>query len=459
MSSLGNVATPTLTRQSSFLIAAPIARDREADLRRLLLTMNNLPGMANPDNPLVPFGRFGALHFARFMILNDATLGDLSVFGPDAQFPDAPIYLAFQGECDGPADMLLVELANRAGDGLRRIFAFCRDFDLDGDLLQWMRRYSVKPSASYVNWIGRTVLQIHEEAELHRALTQYLAECSSADKPQAIRRALVSKVRERGPRLTSSPSSSLGWRVWRLLYLLLPIVLIVVLPAVVLPACAAQKVYAAALLIIAIAALVFLVLLRRHENLDPDVQSAPIPPSDAHLAALGAVLDRDVTNQYTALGSFKPGWFSRWTTTVVWWLVDLATPILYPHGNLARIKTIHFAHWIFLDGKRRGLFVSNYDGSSESYMDDFVNKVAYGLNLTFSRGLGYPRTRFLLLGGAMREQEFKNVQRRHALPTEVWYKAYPGLTLVDIARNTRIRQGLARGTMTNSEIRRWLSEI
>jgi hypothetical protein len=92
-------------------------------------------------------------------------------------------------------------------------------------------------------------------------------------------------------------------------------------------------------------------------------------------------------------------------------------------------------------------------------MDDFVNKVSFGLNLTFSRGLGFPRTRFLLLGGAMLEQEFKNVQRRHALPTEVWYKAYPGLTLVDIARNTRIRQGLARGTMTDSEMRRWLSEI
>jgi len=205
--------------------------------------------------------------------------------------------------------------------------------------------------------------------------------------------------------------------------------------------------------------LVFLVLLRRHETQDPDVQSAPIPPSDAHLAALGALQDHDVTNQYTAFGSFKPGWFSRWTTTVVWWLVDLATPILYPHGNLARIKTIHFAHWIFLDGKRRGLFVSNYDGSSESYMDDFVNKVSFGLNLTFSRGVGYPRTRFLLWGGASLEQDFKNVQRRHALPTEVWYKAYPGLTLVDIARNTRIRQGLVRGTMTDGKIRQWLSEV
>ena len=118
------------------------------------------------------------------------------------------------------------------------------------------------------------------------------------------------------------------------------------------------------------------------------------------MLALGALQDHDVTNQYTALGSFRPDLFSRWTTTVVWWLVNLATPILYPRGNLGRIKTIHFARWVFLDGKRRGLFVSNYDGSAESYMDDFVNKVSFGLNLTFGQGVGYPRTRFLLGGGA-----------------------------------------------------------
>ena len=48
--------TPTLTRQSSFLVVAPVLRDKEADLRSLLLTMNRLPGTADPDNPLVPFG-------------------------------------------------------------------------------------------------------------------------------------------------------------------------------------------------------------------------------------------------------------------------------------------------------------------------------------------------------------------------------------------------------------------
>ena len=31
---------------------------------------------------------------------------------------------------------------------------------------------------------------------------------------------------------------------------------------------------------------------------------------------------------------------------------------------------------MFLDDKQRLIFISNYDGSLESYMDDFIDKVA-----------------------------------------------------------------------------------
>ena len=105
------------------------------------------------------------------------------------------------------------------------------------------------------------------------------------------------------------------------------------------------------------------------------------------------------------------------------------------------------------------LFASNYDGSLDSYMDDFINKVAYGLNLVFSNGVGYPRTEFLLFGGARREIPFKNFLRRHQVPTQVWYKAYPGLTAADLARNTQIREGLEHDAMTEAEARRWLAMI
>ena len=98
------------------------------------------------------------------------------------------------------------------------------------------------------------------------------------------------------------------------------------------------------------------------------------------------------------------------------------------------------------------LFLSNYDGSLEAYMDDFINKVGWGLNLVFSNGVGYPRTHWLVQDGSKSEQQFKYTLRRHQLPTEVWYKAYPGLTAFDLARNARIRKGIERKSMTEAEV-------
>jgi hypothetical protein len=120
------------------------------------------------------------------------------------------------------------------------------------------------------------------------------------------------------------------------------------------------------------------------------------------------------------------------------------------------VSTIHFARWVFLDQKRRLFFASNYDGSLDSYMDDFINKVAFGLNVVFSNGVGYPRSNWLVLGGAKDEQKFKYFIRRHELATEVWYDAHPGLTTSDLERNTRIRQGL-ESSLTDKEAQEWLA--
>jgi hypothetical protein len=82
--------------------------------------------------------------------------------------------------------------------------------------------------------------------------------------------------------------------------------------------------------------------------------------------------------------------------------------------------------------------------------------VGWGLNLVFSNGVGYPRTDWLLLHGSEYEQKFKYFLRRHELPTEVWYNAHPGLTAVDLERNSRIRAGIDKPLMTEDETREWL---
>jgi hypothetical protein len=386
------------------------------------------------------------------VILDNSTLSDLEPFG--ATFPDAPIYLAFMGDCDGRSEDTLKSFATKADAGLRQIFAYCEGFDPGSDLLAWMLARSVKSATFYVHWIGRTVQQIREEADLHKALVHYHSALSPDDSPQHVRRLLTAAVKQNGPVLTPpAPTPLWWWASWVRLFGSAGLAAFVFLsPLLLLPFWIAVVIYASVFL--ALAAFVF--QLRQAEKTEPEVLT---PPTDEHLTALGKLQDYDVTNQYSAFGVLKPGMVWRILVGVIFPVLSVATPLLYPRGRLARIRTIHFARWVSVDGGRRMFFASNYDGGSEAYMDDFVNKVAFGLNLTFSNGCGFPRTKFVLSGGAKKEQEFKNTQRRHALPTEVWYKAYPGLTLFDINRNTRLREGLERDAMTDAEIRQWLAEI
>ncbi|CAM5662633.1 hypothetical protein SCANM63S_04368 [Streptomyces canarius] len=136
--------------------------------------------------------------------------------------------------------------------------------------------------------------------------------------------------------------------------------------------------------------------------------------------------------------------------------MDYGVRHVFDRGNLAGVKTIHFARWLFVDGKRRVIFASNYDGSLESYMDDFIDKVAWGLNAVFSNGRGYPRVRWLVLDGAGDEQAFKNYLRCHQVPTQVWYSAYDTSTAHDLDTNARIRAGLF-GDLGPAETEAWLA--
>jgi hypothetical protein len=90
-------------------------------------------------------------------------------------------------------------------------------------------------------------------------------------------------------------------------------------------------------------------------------------------------------------------------------------------------------------------------------MGDFINKVAWGLNVVFSNGLGYPRTNWLIKQGAKEELTFKDYLRRHQLPTQVWYNATPDLTACDMERNARIRAGLEKPWLSDADLKQWVS--
>lgn len=430
-----------MTPQSNVLVIAPVRKDREGELRRMLDSMNLSPGRVNPANSFFPFAQFTEIHVARFVLLEDQTTTDLQVaYGIVPE--NFPLYLAFLADFDGSADSFRAVLARRANDGLQRIFSCCEDFSPGADVAQWMKSHDVAPATIYVNWLGRTAKQIREENALRLKLEEHLrlnrnayAHKSLIESHASLREFVQAQLHSGELDLSPPEATPPGWWIRNAAHLVLvPLLLLLLAPFL--------------LLYLPI----FLFQLRSREKSDRVIAPRVEP---CYAKQLAKIEDQDVTNQFTAMGSVKPGLFRRWTLAFFLWLLDWTTRHIYTRGQLARVATIHFARWVFIDNQKRLLFASNYDGSLESYMDDFINKVGWGLNLVFSNGVGYPATRWLVHDGAKDEQNFKSFLRRHQLPTQVWYKAYPGLTVFDLKRNTMIRQGIERAHLSDAELRQW----
>ena len=278
------------------------------------------------------------------------------------------------------------------------LFSCCEGFTPDTDLVDWMKQHRRPSIANYVNCRGRTVRQVREEAALRDAIESHLASnaCGvsrsfAAGDP---REACGSSSVRRNPagRLTLSAESAtpLGWWIANKLHLIgLPLLFLLL---------------ASPLLLVRRRSICS--RLRHLEKTDPEV----CPTVDQEYSEdLARSEDHDVTNQFSAMGSLKPGLVRLVTTIGVLTTVDYAARHIVSRGRLGRIRTIHFARWVFLDGTQRMAFFSNYDGSVESYMDDFINKTGFGLNASFSNGIGYPRTNWLVLDGCADERKIQGI--------------------------------------------------
>ena len=89
------------------------------------------------------------------------------------------------------------------------------------------------------------------------------------------------------------------------------------------------------------------------------------------------------------------------------------------------------------------MFLSNYDGSWQSYLEDFIARAHAGLTGIWSNTQDFPKTSNLLVGGAKDGPRFKRWARRQQQPTRFWYSAYPQLTTTQIRTNAAIRHGFA----------------
>lgn len=382
----------------------------------------------------MPFAALPDLHFARLFVLEEATDLDGEVI---------PASLVYMADVDGTVDRHLRGLVSRAGAGLDDVFGYCAGWPAsatDRDRLDWLRGHCLQPAAYYVHRVGRTVGRIKGEAGLRTEVEALLDRPEIAGQPSAA--AVRDQVRQwlrsrRDLAWALRPAAGLG-PVERL-------------------ADAVHKVVPAAAVLLALpvllpVAVAGLVAIRLQEQRDkPDTEL----PDPEHVREVERYEDFGAQNPFIAVGMLKPGPLRHTTMRVALGALDWGCRHLFARDNLAGVRSIHFARWLPLDDGRRVVFASSYDGSQESYMDDFIDRLSWGVNLVFSNGSGYPSTRWLVFGGARNETAYKHYLRRHQVPAVVFYSAYQTLSARNVDDNSLIRDGLAR-TGDDADAARWL---
>jgi Dyp-type peroxidase family len=141
---------------------------------------------------------------------------------------------------------------------------------------------------------------------------------------------------------------------------------------------------------------------------------------------------------------FKPGRLRRLSFAFAMWGIGVFARHYTRPGFILSMGTIHFARWLRLPDAEKLIFFSNYDGSWESYLEDFITKAHAGQTAAWSHGVGFPPAVGLIGEGAKNGDLFKRWVRRQQQLTGCWYSALPHLTLDRIRAQALIHHGLAR---------------
>jgi hypothetical protein len=386
------------------------------------------------NNPHVPFPLLTRLHFASLVINEEAT------YGP---------YLVFENNFDGPLEAYLDELYSHASQGLHRIYSYCLDYPAASaadreQILSYLRKHIVRPNAYHIGNVGRSAARTLKEDGLRDKLENFLDDFvrkgPGGQPVGSIRQRIQDFVRSQPAfawAAQAAPRQTPWERFWPWLRIaILGVIALLLLPFLILPV------------------IIWALVLRYKEQRDP----AP-DKFDNFNRLVNEFLDREdrthvVQNHLAHMTTVKPGLFRRVTLWFVLWLVNLIART-QTHANLMGIPSIHYAHWSMIDNGRRLLFVSNFDGSWENYLDDFIDKASFGLTAVWSNTVHFPRTFLLFFEGARDGDRFKTWARAKQFHTNVWYSAYPSLTVETIENNSAIREDLFT-SLDEPAAREWL---
>lgn len=342
------------------------------------------------------------VHFARWAILPNPDRGGCR--------------LLFACNYDGELEAFLEELV-AISPGLDQIWSHCEGYTGQSNLLAFIQEHTYKPQAFFIAVRTATVQTIRSAIDLRKQIQNFL------DLPAVAQWLDYPSITPFLDQLAQVPKVIPWWKAigrWGMQ----------VMKAVGTGVEAIADAIRKALIAIAI---VFVKPLGQPTQ--PQTLGGYSGLDTDKTQALEAVEDRIIQNQMNIITDVQPGRLLRLRLILL--MIDIAAKYLFPPGELLDIRTIHFARWVIIDGGKRLLFISNYDGSWENYIGDFVDKGNFGLNAIWNNSVNYPP------GGAQDIVSFRKFVRDHQVPSQVFYCAYPQATVKNILRDRHISQTLA----------------
>ena len=185
----------------------------------------------------------------------------------------------------------------------------------------------------------------------------------------------------------------------------------------------------------------------------PDESRAPLTKLRAIMAQENA--PGHAQNHILAVGTMKRGPFRAFTHALALWGIKVLITYWFRPGLILNMGSIHFARWWRLPGTNKVCFYSNFDGSWESYLEDFITRARQGQTAAWSNWQGFPRTKFMVSMGAKDGDAFKQWVRIQQQLVPFWYARFPELSSEHKRMNAIIHTGVGRAR-TPSEAAEWM---
>lgn len=195
------------------------------------------------------------------------------------------------------------------------------------------------------------------------------------------------------------------------------------------------------------------------ELLERDIDTGA--PSDQVLDAIEAREDILPKNVVTLIFPVKRSWFRRTIMHLVLTQAETGCRHFWTDGRLVRIETIHYARLFLTPSRRTMIFMSDYDGALDRYLDDFIGVGRRAVVPISSSIHGCPPTKWLgtPVDMSVFRGRWRTLIRRHQHLEAFWYTAYPDLETDQIRNHFEVRQGLFASSMTDEQAQAWLRRL